>query len=68
MLPSMDQRNAIGTTERDVEKKLRETGEWLIDQTDGPSGSSSPGKNILKVVFCGFFLCGFSHFLWLLVS
>ncbi|KAM0019959.1 putative NAD(P)H dehydrogenase subunit CRR3 [Helianthus debilis subsp. tardiflorus] len=43
--------NSIGTTEGDVEKKLRETGEWLIDQTEGPSGSGSPGKNILKVVF-----------------
>ncbi|KAI3696280.1 hypothetical protein L1987_79292 [Smallanthus sonchifolius] len=41
--------NSIGKTEGDVEKKLRETGEWIIDQTEGPSRST--GKNILKVVF-----------------
>ncbi|KAL7587263.1 hypothetical protein Lser_V15G37241 [Lactuca serriola] len=41
--------NSIGRTEGDVEKKLRETGEWIIDKTEGPSRST--GKNILKVVF-----------------
>ncbi|KAL8224406.1 hypothetical protein R6Q57_019881 [Mikania cordata] len=41
--------NSIGRTEGDVEKKLRETGEWIIDQTEGPTRST--GKNILKVVF-----------------
>ncbi|KAK9060051.1 hypothetical protein SSX86_020755 [Deinandra increscens subsp. villosa] len=41
--------NSIGKTEGDVEKKLRETGEWIIDQTEGPSRST--GKNILKAVF-----------------
>ncbi|XP_071690088.1 probable NAD(P)H dehydrogenase subunit CRR3, chloroplastic [Rutidosis leptorrhynchoides] len=41
--------NSIGRTEGDVEKKLRETGEWILDQTEG--SSRSPGKNILKVVF-----------------
>lgn len=41
--------NSIGRTEGDVEKKLRETGEWIIDQTEAPSRST--GKNILKVVF-----------------
>ncbi|XP_076902980.1 putative NAD(P)H dehydrogenase subunit CRR3, chloroplastic [Bidens hawaiensis] len=41
--------NSIGKTEGDMEKKLRETGEWIIDRTEGPSRST--GKNILKAVF-----------------
>nr|XP_043627761.1 probable NAD(P)H dehydrogenase subunit CRR3, chloroplastic [Erigeron canadensis] len=41
--------NSIGRTEGDVEKKLRETGEWILNKTEGPSRST--GKNILKVVF-----------------
>ncbi|XP_076946392.1 putative NAD(P)H dehydrogenase subunit CRR3, chloroplastic [Bidens hawaiensis] len=41
--------NSIGKTEGDVEKKLRETGEWIIDRTEGPRRST--GKNILKAVF-----------------
>ncbi|XP_017222003.1 probable NAD(P)H dehydrogenase subunit CRR3, chloroplastic [Daucus carota subsp. sativus] len=42
--------NSIGESESSVEKKLRETGEWILEKTEGPS-SRSAGKNILKTVF-----------------
>ncbi|KAK1380624.1 Chlororespiratory reduction 3 [Heracleum sosnowskyi] len=42
--------NSIGKSEGSVEKKLRETGEWILDKTEG-SSSRSAGKNILKTVF-----------------
>uniref|UniRef100_A0A5B7C245 NAD(P)H dehydrogenase subunit CRR3, chloroplastic n=1 Tax=Davidia involucrata TaxID=16924 RepID=A0A5B7C245_DAVIN len=41
--------NSIGKTEGSVEKKLRETGEWIIDRSE--SASRSAGKKILKFVF-----------------
>ncbi|XP_073146737.1 probable NAD(P)H dehydrogenase subunit CRR3, chloroplastic [Henckelia pumila] len=39
----------IGKSEGSVEKKLRETGEWLIDQNERTS--SSAGKQILMTMF-----------------
>ncbi|XP_009628500.1 probable NAD(P)H dehydrogenase subunit CRR3, chloroplastic isoform X1 [Nicotiana tomentosiformis] len=39
----------LSNSEGDVEKKLRETGEWLIDKTEDTSASA--GKKILVVVF-----------------
>lgn len=39
--------NSIGRTEGDMEKKLRETGEWIIDQTEGSSRAT--GKPIIHV-------------------
>lgn len=42
--------NSIGKSEGSVEKKLRETGEWILDKTEGSSARSA-GKNILKTVF-----------------
>ncbi|KAK3020034.1 hypothetical protein RJ639_003284 [Escallonia herrerae] len=41
--------NSIGKKEGSAEKKLRETGEWLLDRTE--SSSRSSGKKILKAVF-----------------
>ncbi|KAK4357705.1 hypothetical protein RND71_023315 [Anisodus tanguticus] len=41
--------NSVGENEGDVEKKLRLTGEWLIDKTENTSASA--GKQILIVVF-----------------
>ncbi|XP_009760329.1 probable NAD(P)H dehydrogenase subunit CRR3, chloroplastic [Nicotiana sylvestris] len=41
--------NSVGENEGDMEKKLRETGEWLIDKTEDTSASA--GKKILVVVF-----------------
>ncbi|XP_022882064.1 probable NAD(P)H dehydrogenase subunit CRR3, chloroplastic [Olea europaea var. sylvestris] len=41
--------NSVGKDEGSVEKKLRETGEWIIDQTERTSRSS--GKQILMTVF-----------------
>lgn len=43
--------NSIGKSEGSVEKKLRETGEWILDRTEGSSSSGSAGKQILKGVF-----------------
>ncbi|KAI3466966.1 hypothetical protein Pfo_023629 [Paulownia fortunei] len=42
-------RNSVGKSEGSVEKKLRETGEWLIDQTERTSRSA--GKQILMTMF-----------------
>ncbi|KAL8105834.1 hypothetical protein AgCh_029581 [Apium graveolens] len=33
--------NSIGKSEGSVEKKLRETGEWILDKTEGPSSRSA---------------------------
>ncbi|XP_034682008.1 probable NAD(P)H dehydrogenase subunit CRR3, chloroplastic [Vitis riparia] len=41
--------NSIGKTEGSVEKKLRETGEWIIDRAEGTSRSAA--KQILMVTF-----------------
>ncbi|XP_059292430.1 probable NAD(P)H dehydrogenase subunit CRR3, chloroplastic isoform X1 [Lycium ferocissimum] len=41
--------NSVGENEGDVEKKLRQTGEWLIDKTENTSASA--GKQILVAVF-----------------
>ncbi|KAI8538877.1 hypothetical protein RHMOL_Rhmol09G0137500 [Rhododendron molle] len=41
----------IGETEGSVEKKLRESGEWIIDRTE--KAPKSTGKNILVAVFLG---------------
>lgn len=41
--------NSVGENEGDVEKKLRQTGEWLIHKTQ--NASASTGKQILVVVF-----------------
>ncbi|KAL2454408.1 chlororespiratory reduction 3 [Abeliophyllum distichum] len=41
--------NSVGKDEGSVEKKLRETGEWIIDQTERTSRSY--GKQILMTVF-----------------
>ncbi|XP_059649529.1 probable NAD(P)H dehydrogenase subunit CRR3, chloroplastic [Cornus florida] len=41
--------NTIGKTEGPAEKKLRETGEWIIDKSE--SVTHSAGKRILVVVF-----------------
>ncbi|KAA8532549.1 hypothetical protein F0562_032635 [Nyssa sinensis] len=41
--------NSIGKTEGSVEKKLRETGEWIIDRSE--NASRSAGKKILTFVF-----------------
>ncbi|PSR88142.1 NAD(P)H dehydrogenase [Actinidia chinensis var. chinensis] len=41
--------NSVGKTEGSVERKLRETGEWIIDRTERKSNSA--GKNILVAVF-----------------
>lgn len=43
---------SIGETEGKVEKKLRETGEWIIDRTE--KAPKSTGRNILVAVFVGF--------------
>lgn len=32
--------NSVGENEGDVEKKLRQTGEWLIDKTENTSASA----------------------------
>ncbi|KAG8366740.1 hypothetical protein BUALT_Bualt17G0110800 [Buddleja alternifolia] len=42
-------RNSVGKNEGSVEKKLRESGEWLIDQTERTSRSA--GKQILMTIF-----------------
>ncbi|KAH6827753.1 ENTH/ANTH/VHS superfamily protein [Perilla frutescens var. hirtella] len=42
-------RNSVGEKEGDVEKRLRETGEWLVHQTE--TTSRSAGKQILTSVF-----------------
>ncbi|KAK6134183.1 hypothetical protein DH2020_011833 [Rehmannia glutinosa] len=42
-------RNSVGENEGSVEKQLRETGEWLIDQTERTSRSA--GKQILITMF-----------------
>ncbi|KAL8471051.1 hypothetical protein ACS0TY_033574 [Phlomoides rotata] len=42
-------RNTVGKNEGDVEKKLRETGEWLISRTENTSRSA--GKQILVIMF-----------------
>ncbi|GMH15164.1 hypothetical protein Nepgr_017005 [Nepenthes gracilis] len=41
--------NSIGMTEGSLERRLRETGEWISDQTETATRSS--GKAILKVMF-----------------
>lgn len=41
--------NSIGKPEGSMEKKLRETGAWMVDQTEGASRSA--GKKLLMVVF-----------------
>ncbi|KAM3221898.1 putative NAD(P)H dehydrogenase subunit CRR3, chloroplastic [Capsicum annuum] len=41
--------NSVGENEGDVEKKLRQTGEWLVDKTENTSASA--GKQILLAVF-----------------
>ncbi|KAL6350798.1 hypothetical protein AAG906_031384 [Vitis piasezkii] len=41
--------NSIGKTEGSVEKKLRKTGEWIIDRAEGTSRSAA--KQILMVTF-----------------
>ncbi|XP_049404669.1 probable NAD(P)H dehydrogenase subunit CRR3, chloroplastic [Solanum stenotomum] len=41
--------NSVGENEGDVEKKLRQTGEWLIHKTENTSAST--GKQILVAVF-----------------
>ncbi len=41
--------NSIGKTEGSVEKKLRKTGEWIIDRAERTSRSA--GKQILMVTF-----------------
>ncbi|GMP93508.1 hypothetical protein CsSME_00043291 [Camellia sinensis var. sinensis] len=41
--------NSVGESEGPVERKLRETGEWIIDRTE--RSSNSIGKNILLAVF-----------------
>ncbi|XP_055819307.1 probable NAD(P)H dehydrogenase subunit CRR3, chloroplastic [Solanum dulcamara] len=41
--------NSVGENEGDVEKKLRQTGEWLIHKTQPTSASA--GKQILVAVF-----------------
>ncbi|KAK9115243.1 hypothetical protein Syun_022040 [Stephania yunnanensis] len=41
----------IGQPEGEVERRLRETGEWIIETTEGDSPSS--GHNILMVVSLG---------------
>ncbi|THG14780.1 hypothetical protein TEA_027325 [Camellia sinensis var. sinensis] len=41
--------NSVGESEGPVERKLRETGEWIIDRTE--RSSNSIGKNILMAVF-----------------
>ena len=33
--------NSIGESESSVEKKLRETGEWILEKTEGPSSRSA---------------------------
>lgn len=45
--------NSIGKTEGSVEKKLRETGEWILDKTEGPS-SRSAGMLFVLTLFCSF--------------
>ncbi|KAK6134194.1 hypothetical protein DH2020_032050 [Rehmannia glutinosa] len=42
-------RNSVGENEGSVEKQLRETGEWLIDQTERTSRTA--GKQILITMF-----------------
>ncbi|XP_047332942.1 probable NAD(P)H dehydrogenase subunit CRR3, chloroplastic [Impatiens glandulifera] len=41
--------NSIGKSEGSVERKIRETGEWLVRRSE--KRSNSEGKNILKVLF-----------------
>ncbi|XP_073279609.1 probable NAD(P)H dehydrogenase subunit CRR3, chloroplastic [Primulina huaijiensis] len=41
--------NTVGKSEGSAEKKLRETGEWLVDQTERTSRSA--GKQILMTMF-----------------
>ncbi|CAN4116434.1 unnamed protein product [Withania somnifera] len=41
--------NSVGENEGDVEKKLRQTGEWLIHKTENTSASA--GKQILVAMF-----------------
>ncbi|KAL0430270.1 UNVERIFIED_CONTAM: hypothetical protein Sradi_0653000 [Sesamum radiatum] len=42
-------RNSVGKSEGSVEKKLRETGEWLIERTERTSRAA--GKQILVSMF-----------------
>ncbi|KAL2235108.1 UNVERIFIED_CONTAM: hypothetical protein Sindi_1243000 [Sesamum indicum] len=42
-------RKSVGKSEGSVEKKLRETGEWLIERTERTSRSA--GKQILMGMF-----------------
>lgn len=44
--------NSIGKSEGSVEKKLRETGEWILDKTEG-SSSRSAGIFLLLFSFVG---------------
>ncbi|KVI05438.1 hypothetical protein Ccrd_016229 [Cynara cardunculus var. scolymus] len=50
--------NSIGRKEGDVEKKLRETGEWIIDQTEAPSRSTG-GVLMDPSIVDGIVSCGF---------
>ncbi|KAI3976956.1 hypothetical protein MKX01_008814 [Papaver californicum] len=58
--------NPFGEEEGPVEQKLRETGEWILDTTEGPSRSA--GQDILVIlctwvlpvwVLCLLVACGF---------
>ncbi|KAG6391610.1 hypothetical protein SASPL_149366 [Salvia splendens] len=42
-------KNSVGKNEGSVEKRLRETGEWLLDQTE--TRTRSAGKQILMTIF-----------------
>ncbi|KAL1531950.1 putative NAD(P)H dehydrogenase subunit CRR3, chloroplastic [Salvia divinorum] len=42
-------KNSVGKNEGSVEKRLRETGEWLLDQTE--TTTRSAGKQILMTIF-----------------
>ncbi|KAL0424625.1 UNVERIFIED_CONTAM: hypothetical protein Sradi_0997300 [Sesamum radiatum] len=42
-------RNSVGKSEGSVEKKLRETGEWLIERSE--RASRAAGKQILMGMF-----------------
>ncbi|KAG6389856.1 hypothetical protein SASPL_151330 [Salvia splendens] len=42
-------KNSVGKNEGSVEKRLRETGEWLLDQTE--TTTRSAGKQILTTIF-----------------
>ncbi|XP_060213572.1 probable NAD(P)H dehydrogenase subunit CRR3, chloroplastic isoform X6 [Lycium barbarum] len=55
--------NSVGENEGDVEKKLRQTGEWLIDKTENTSASadfsccvSMDSTNVDSCISCGFWL------------